>query len=102
MEEAGYLYILESQSTGQYYIGSALDPDRRLQQHNANANKSTRNKGPWSRIALLQFVDVRSAKKAELWLKRMKSRRITELVSAGEFQWKKEFQLMAVLHPPNR
>ena len=87
----GYLYILQSKKTGRYYIGSCLDPDRRLAQHNANAVTSTKNKGPWFRVALVMFVSPTVAKKAESFLKRQKSHRIIELVISGGFDWPKEF-----------
>lgn len=88
---SGYLYILQSQKTGRYYIGACVDPDRRLAQHNANANASTRNKGPWSRVALVPFASLIVAKKAESFLKRQKSRRIIELVISGKFDWPGSF-----------
>ncbi|MCF7848549.1 MAG: GIY-YIG nuclease family protein [Kiritimatiellales bacterium] len=48
----GYPYILRSKSSDRYYIGSTIDPDSRLSRHNSNAVTSTKNKGPWKRVAL--------------------------------------------------
>ena len=83
----GYLYVLQSSKSGRYYVGSAIDPDRRLTQHNSNSVKATRNRGPWSRVALLAFADVSTARKAEAFVKRLKSRRIVELLISGAFDW---------------
>ena len=88
----GYLYILQSEKSGRYYIGSCIDPERRLSQHNANAVASTRSKGPWSRVALIKFPDESLAKKAELFVKRQKSRPVIERIIFGEFIWPEEYQ----------
>ena len=83
----GYLYVLQSSKSGRYYVGSAIDPDRRLTQHNSNSVKATRNRGPWSRVALLAFADVSAARKAEAYVKKLKSRRLVELIICGDFRW---------------
>jgi len=83
----GYLYILQSGSSGHYYVGSATDPDRRLSQHNSNASAATRGKGPWTREALVSFKSLSTAKRAEAFIKRQKSRRIIELIISEEFVW---------------
>jgi putative endonuclease len=90
MHMAGYLYILVSTKSGRFYVGSTNAPDRRLGQHNANAVKSTRGKGPWKRVALLAFADAALAKAAERHLKRQKSRRSIEAVVAGSYLWPDE------------
>ena len=87
----GFLYILQSEKSGRYYIGSCVDPARRLSQHNANAVAATRNRGPWARVALVEFETPERAKKAELFIKRQKSRRIIELIVSGEFVWPDQY-----------
>ncbi len=88
---SGYLYILQSETNGHYYIGSAIDPDRRLSQHNANAVAATRGKGPWKRRALVEFSDVDAARKSELFVKRQKSRLVIKKIISGEFVWSEGF-----------
>jgi len=83
----GYLYILRSAKSGRYYVGSTVDPDRRLSQHNSNAVSATRNRGPWVRVSLVAFSDAPTARKAEAFVKRLKSRRIVELLISGAFDW---------------
>ena len=87
----GYFYILQSETNGHYYMGSTLDPDGRLARHNANAVSATRGKGPWKRVALASFASSATAKKAEAFVKRQKSRRIIELIISGDFIWSDEF-----------
>ena len=87
----GFLYILQSETSGRYYVGSAKDPDRRLSQHNSNAVVATRNKGPWARVALVHFSSSAIALEAEAFIKRQKSRRILELIISGKFVWPDQY-----------
>jgi putative endonuclease len=89
----GYVYVLQSDTSGRYYIGSAVDPDRRLKQHNADAVTATRGRGPWRSVKTLAFPTEFLARKAEHYLKRQKSRRILEAVIDGRFIWPHEFGL---------
>jgi len=41
------VYILRSEKSGRYYVGSTNDLDRRLMEHNSGHTPSTRGKGPW-------------------------------------------------------
>ena len=82
-----YVYILESKKSGRYYIGSANDPQRRLIQHNSNAVKATRNKGPWRIIKVIEFSDPIIARKAEYHLKRQKNRKAVAMILNNEYVW---------------
>jgi putative endonuclease len=42
-----YTYIIQSETTSKYYVGSTQNVTERLRRHNANHSKSTKNKGPW-------------------------------------------------------
>jgi putative endonuclease len=84
---SGYVYILKSCKSDHYYIGSSADPGRRLDQHNSNAVRATRGKGPWQRVALVEFETPTAARQAESHLKKQKSRKIIEQVIAGRYAW---------------
>ena len=56
-----YVYILISKSTQGFYIGQTSDLKTRLQFHNANRVKSTKNRGPWT---FLYTTKVESRQKA--------------------------------------
>lgn len=75
-----YLYILKSKSTDRYYIGSSINPDKRLKQHNIGNTRSTREKGPWELYFSQAFPTVRDARRIEIKLKSMKSREIIEQI----------------------
>jgi len=83
----GYLYILQSEKSGRYYIGSTNDPARRLAQHQKGSVSATRNKGPWERVSLIEFPTPTLAKKAEYHLKRQKNRHATEQAISGAYSW---------------
>ncbi|HCE43781.1 MAG TPA: hypothetical protein DET40_09555 [Lentisphaeria bacterium] len=42
-----YVYIIQSQTSGRFYVGHTEDIDNRLNEHNSGKSKSTRNKGPY-------------------------------------------------------
>jgi len=79
----GYLYILKSDKTGKYYIGSSDNPQRRLEtQHNAGFVRSTKNGIPWKLIFKQEYVNLPMARKIEYKLKKLKSRVIIEKIIA--------------------
>ena len=69
-----YLYILYSETTDHYYVGSSSDPEKRVLQHNAGATTSTKPGRPWEIVYSETFSTKTQALKRENYLKRMKSR----------------------------
>jgi GIY-YIG catalytic domain-containing protein len=45
-----FVYILQSESTGRYYIGQTKNLEERVTYHNANYSKALRNRGPWKLV----------------------------------------------------
>ena len=78
MERSWYCYCLES-STKFTYIGSTIDPDRRLRQHNrllSGGAKATGRSEGWKRICCVTgFPDERSALQFE-WKWKHDSRKL--------------------------
>ena len=74
-----YTYILQSESTGQIYIGQTNDLDRRLLEHNDPDFKGTyhtkRRIGPWSIIYFEEYSSRSEAMCREKELKSGKGRR---------------------------
>jgi len=76
-----YVYILESVSTGQFYIGSTTDLTRRLAEHQRGHTPSTRNRGPWKLVYQEEHPTLGEARRRERQLKGWKSRRsLKELI----------------------
>lgn len=51
-----YLYIIQSEKTNRYYVGSTQDLSTRLVAHNTGSNRSTKNGRPWRIVHSEQFM----------------------------------------------
>jgi len=78
----GYVYILQSETTGRYYIGSALNVKNRLLLHNSGRVPSTRGRGPWKLVFNQAFNTKRESQSVEFKLKKKKSKVILEKIIA--------------------
>ncbi len=72
------LYILQSEKTGRFYIGSCENIDERLNRHNAGATPSTKSGRPWKVVYSEEFHTRSEAMKREKEVKAKKSRNYTE------------------------
>ena len=73
-----YLYIIQSEKNGKYYIGSSQDPIVRLQQHNWSRTPSTKTGIPWKLVYTEEFKTRSDAVKREYAIKKKKSRKYIE------------------------
>jgi putative endonuclease len=81
-----FLYILQSETTRRFYIGSTNDLGRRLQEHGRGHSLATRGRGPWKLIYQEQFESLVEARYRELEIKKWKSARMIQALiesSAG-------------------
>jgi putative endonuclease len=67
-----YLYILKSQATGRYYIGSTSNLKDRIKRHNQNRSKATKNRGHWQLVYTEEFTTRSKAVKREYEIKHKK------------------------------
>ena len=78
-----YVYIIQSTTSGKYYIGSTNNIDKRLKEHNKNITRSTKYKGPWKLIHKEEFPFKQDALSREKQIKSYKSgRAFKELISS--------------------
>ena len=73
-----YVYILESDRDGTYYIGSTRDIGERLARHNEGRSRYTKSKVPWKLIFAEEHPDRSSALKREREIKSKKDRSYIE------------------------
>jgi putative endonuclease len=73
-----WVYILQSEKDGGYYIGYTADLEERLKRHNERRSRYTRNKTPWKFIYQEDFSTRTEAIRREREIKRMKSREYIE------------------------
>lgn len=66
-----YLYILQSESTGRFYVGSTNNLTRRLEEHVRGQTSSTR--GPWKLVHKEEYESRLTAHRRELEIKQWKS-----------------------------
>ena len=79
------VYILRSETSGRFYIGSADHPFVRLTDHQRGQTISTRGRGPWNLVYQEHFATLPEARKRERQLKNWKSHRsIQELIDAAK------------------
>ena len=69
-----FVYILQSEVDGSFYIGQTQDLTKRLEKHNKGLNRSTKKKRPWKMIFSKPFSTRSEAFKTEQYLKSLKKR----------------------------
>jgi putative endonuclease len=69
------VYIIYSEKLNKYYVGACIDFDRRLREHNAGHSKFTATGIPWVLKYREELGNLAEAKKRELYIKKMKSRK---------------------------
>ena len=78
---AYFIYILESEVDGSYYVGHTADLVKRIARHNEGGGRYTRGKLPWKLIYHEVFDSRGEAMKREREIKKRKDRDyINELV----------------------
>ncbi len=62
-------YVLQSESTGRFYVGSTTDLGRRLSEHARGQTPATRKRGPWKLAFRQKFSNLCQARQQEPRLK---------------------------------
>ena len=79
-----WIYILEDEISGRYYIGQTADLDKRIERHNAGRSKFTRG-GKWKIIYTEKFDSRSEAIHREQQIKKWKSRKaIQKLIKSKD------------------
>ena len=73
-----YVYILFSKKLNKYYVGACKDIERRIKEHNGGHSKFTSTGIPWELKYTEEYLDLMEAKRRELYIKKMKSRKYIE------------------------
>ena len=82
--EAYYLYVLQSESNGRYYVGHTRDLEERLRRHRHGRSQSTKLRGPFKIVYVEKYGSRSGAAKREVAIKAKKSRLYIErLISGG-------------------
>ncbi len=73
-----WVYILQSETSGKFYVGQTSDVHDRLTRHNQGRVPSTSSKGPWKLVFSEEYQTRSSACQRELEIKNQKSRSFIE------------------------
>ena len=65
-----YVYVIESESSGRYYIGQTGNLEERIERHNKGRVRSTKGRGPWK---LKYYFEVKTRKEAVSLEQKLKS-----------------------------
>jgi putative endonuclease len=77
------VYILQSESSNRFYIGSTANVEVRLGQHQRGESLATRGRGPWKLVYQEEFATAAEAVRRERQLKSWKSHRsVQELIDS--------------------
>jgi putative endonuclease len=69
-----YVYIIESEADGSFYVGYSADAERRLIDHNDGRSRFTRRKTPWKLVYTELYLLKAEAIKRERFLKKQRNR----------------------------
>ena len=78
-----FVYIIESEIDGTYYVGASQDPMARLEKHNSNHKGFTARKQPWKLVYTETYQNKTEALRREVFLKKQKSREFLETLITG-------------------
>lgn len=70
-----FVYIIHSQVTNRFYIGSSKNVHRRVIQHNSGSTRSTKSGIPWKIVTTEEFQQKSDALRRERQIKSYKSGR---------------------------
>ena len=79
-----YVYIIQSEKDGRYYIGSTHDPELRLVHHNKGWTRSTKSRVPWKLKYIEKYKNKKMALHIEREIKAKKSREYIKRLIAAE------------------
>ena len=75
-----FVYILQNEKNGRYYVGSTGDLNRRILEHNSGKTKSLKYLIPLKIVFKKEFNEKLKARQIEKKLKKLKSRKILEKI----------------------
>jgi putative endonuclease len=69
----GFVYILQSETSGRFYVGSTDHLIRRFSEHRRGKVRATHNRGPWTVAYWERYGTLAEARRREYEIKQWKS-----------------------------
>ena len=79
-----FLYIIQSEMDGSFYIGYSANPTNRLNKHNTAKSGYTSRKKPWVLVYTEEFKTKSEAIRREKFIKAQKSKVFIEKLIANQ------------------
>ncbi|MCH7605081.1 GIY-YIG nuclease family protein [Patescibacteria group bacterium] len=73
-----YVYILKSINYPKTYIGSTIDLERRMNEHNTGASTFSKRYKPWKIVYQEKYKDITTARRREKYLKSAAGRKFIQ------------------------
>lgn len=73
-----WVYILQTQTTGRYYVGHTNDVEDRVRRHNEGRTEAAKGRGPWRLVRQEEFPTRQGAAARERAIKNRKGRAYIE------------------------
>ena len=77
-----FVYIIQSQKNGSYYVGHTQNLEARIERHNNGGSPFTKNRTPWKLVYSEPFETKATASRREREVKKHKSRKYIERLVA--------------------
>jgi len=81
-----FVYILQSETTERFYVGSTDDLQRRMSEHLRGHSPATRGRGPWKLVYQKHFDTLIGARRRELEIKHWKSAKMIQALVARDIR----------------
>ena len=80
-----YVYLLQSEANGRFYIGSTTNIERRLEEHNDGKSHYTKLTRPFKLVFKQEYKTYKQARIIEYKLKKLKRRDILVKISTDGY-----------------
>lgn len=81
-----YVYVIQSKVKGRLYVGKTADLKRRLAEHNAGQNTSTKAYMPWDLIFYEAYIKQSDATRREKYLKTTQGKQALKRMLRDRFE----------------
>ncbi|MFZ4648965.1 MAG: GIY-YIG nuclease family protein [Patescibacteria group bacterium] len=64
-----FIYVIKSEIDNYIYVGTTINTERRIKEHNSGRNKTTKSYKPFKILLIEEYPDRATARQREIYLK---------------------------------